>query len=128
MIDSNAQSSLFPNGEDPVGEVIMLGKVPVRIIGVVETQRGFGPGNNQANVYVPYTTAMDRILGRSYLSQIIVRVADSADMDVAQGQIELGDAFVDLPHRKARAWRERCSRIRVPPLVPCSAAAAGARA
>jgi macrolide transport system ATP-binding/permease protein len=31
---------------------------------------------------------MDRILGRSYLNQITVRVADTADIDVAQAQIE----------------------------------------
>jgi macrolide transport system ATP-binding/permease protein len=88
VIDANAKSTLFPEGGDPIGEVIIVDKVPLRIIGVVETQTGFGPGNNQANIYMPYTTAMDRILGRNYLSQITVRVADTADMDTAQAQIE----------------------------------------
>jgi macrolide transport system ATP-binding/permease protein len=78
---------LFKNGENPIGQVIQLGKVPVRVIGVVEVTSTFGPGNSNPSIYIPYTTAMDRILGQHYLSQIIVRVADAADMDNAQTQI-----------------------------------------
>ncbi|MGV8831204.1 MAG: MacB family efflux pump subunit [Devosia sp.] len=87
VIDGNAREAIFGNGEDPIGKVILLGKVPVRVIGVVETVAGFGPGGNSANVYVPYTTALDRILGQSYLSSIAVRVAD--DYDMAQAETEM---------------------------------------
>ncbi|WP_137152980.1 MacB family efflux pump subunit [Devosia sp. FKR38] len=87
VIDANARDAFFVNGEDPIGQVILLGKVPVRVIGVVETVTGFGPGGNSANVYVPYTTAMDRILGQSYLSSISVRVDDAYDMDQAESEI-----------------------------------------
>ncbi|MDB5527555.1 MAG: macB [Devosia sp.] len=87
VIDQNAASAFFVNGEDPIGQVILLDKVPVRVIGVVETVTGFGPGNNSANVYLPYTTAMDRILGQNYLSSIAVRVSDDADMDQAEDEI-----------------------------------------
>ena len=87
VIDTNAVSALFKNGENPIGQVIQLGKVPVRVIGVVEIASTFGPGSSNPNIYIPYTTAMDRILGQHYLSQIIVRVADAADMDNAQAQI-----------------------------------------
>ena len=87
VIDTNAVTALFKNGESPIGQVIQLGKVPVRVIGVVQPASTFGPGSSNPSVYIPYTTAMDRILGQQYLSQIIVRVADAADMDSAQGQI-----------------------------------------
>ena len=87
VIDTNAVTALFKNGENPIGQVIQLGKVPVRVIGVVEVTSTFGPGNSNPNIYIPYTTAMDRILGQQYLSQIIVRVADAADMDNAQAEI-----------------------------------------
>jgi len=86
VIDTNAVSALFPNGEDPIGQVIVIGKVPVRVIGVATTS-GFGPGASNANVYLPYTTVMDRILGRNYLSGITVRVADTYDMDTAEAEI-----------------------------------------
>ncbi|HEY4202215.1 MAG TPA: MacB family efflux pump subunit [Devosiaceae bacterium] len=87
VIDTNTVSALFPDGGDPIGEVILLGNVPVRIIGVVEAAGGFGPSASTSNIYIPYTTAMDRILGRSYLNSITVRVADDYDMDTAEADI-----------------------------------------
>ncbi len=87
VIDGNARDAFFINGEDPIGQVIMLGRVPVRVIGVVENVTGFGPGGNSANVYVPYTTAMDRILGQSFLGSIAVRVSDDADMEDTEAEI-----------------------------------------
>jgi len=87
VIDQNAVSAIFTDGEDPIGKVIMLGKVPVRVIGVVATMTGFGPGGNNANVYLPYTAAMDRILGQSYLNSIAIRVADDFDMSAAEAEV-----------------------------------------
>ncbi|MCZ4346704.1 MacB family efflux pump subunit [Devosia neptuniae] len=94
VIDGNARDAIFVNGEDPIGQVIMLGKVPVRVIGVVETVSGFGPGGNSANVYVPYTTAMDRILGQAHLSSIAIRVAD--DFDMAQAETDITELVTRL--------------------------------
>src|SRR5690606_4833264 len=94
VIDGNARDAIFVNGEDPIGQVIMLGKVPVRVIGVVENVTGFGPGGNSANVYVPYTTAMDRILGVSYLGSIALRVSD--DFDMAQAEAEITELLTRL--------------------------------
>jgi macrolide transport system ATP-binding/permease protein len=87
VIDQTAVNAIFTNGEDPIGQVIMLGRVPVRIIGVVANSTGFGPGGNNANVYVPYTSAMSRILGQSWLNAIAVRVADDYDTEQAEAEI-----------------------------------------
>ncbi|MET3924280.1 MacB family efflux pump subunit [Devosia sp. 2618] len=87
VIDENARAAFFINGEDPIGQVIILDSVPVRVVGVVANTTGFGPGGNSANVYVPYTTAMDRILGQSYLASIAVRVADGFNMADAEAEI-----------------------------------------
>lgn len=87
VIDQTAADAIFTAGEDPVGQVIMLGRVPVRVVGVVAKSSGFGPGGNSANVYVPYTAAMSRILGQSYLNGISVRVADDYDMSQAEAEI-----------------------------------------
>jgi macrolide transport system ATP-binding/permease protein len=87
VIDTNAQTAIFTHGENPIGQVIVVGNVPVRVIGVVAVTSTFGPGSSNPSIYLPYTTAMDRILGQHYLSQITVRVADSTDMDTAEAQI-----------------------------------------
>jgi len=87
VIDENAVEAIFTNGETPLGQVIMLGNVPLRVIGVVANSSGFGPGGNSANIYMPYTAAMTRVLGQSYLNSITVRVADAYDMDKAEAEI-----------------------------------------
>ncbi len=94
VIDQTAATAIFTDGADPVGQVIMLGRVPVRIIGVVATSTGFGPGGNNANVYVPYTSAMSRILGQSWLNSIAVRVDDS--YDTAQAEAEITELLTRL--------------------------------
>ncbi len=110
VIDENARDAFFINGEEPVGQVIMLGKVPVRVIGVVENVTGFGPGGNSANVYVPYTTAMDRILGQSYLGSIAVRVSD--DFDMAQAEAEITELLTRLHDGKEDFFLQNTATIR----------------
>ncbi|WP_394559211.1 MacB family efflux pump subunit [Aquipseudomonas alcaligenes] len=89
VIDDNSYKKLFA-GKQALGEVILLGNVPVRIIGVLEPiQSNFG-GSDQLRVYLPYTAVMNRMLGQSYLESITVRVDDSVSSDAAeQGIIRL---------------------------------------
>ena len=88
VIDQNAADALFTDGEDPLGEMIMIGNVPVRVIGIAANSSGFGPGGDSANVWMPYTTVMYRISGQTYFSSITVRVADDYDTELAQSEIE----------------------------------------
>ena len=71
-----------------LGQVILLRNTPVRIIGIVDTssQSRFEGGNN-ISVYMPYTAAMNRLLGRSNVSSIILRISDSANPAVAEDAI-----------------------------------------
>ena len=87
VIDTNARDTLFPDGADPLGQVVMVNHVPVRVVGVAQSSAtGFGPADT-LNVWTPYTTAMGRITGQDYLSSISVRVKDTADMTEAENQI-----------------------------------------
>ena len=87
VIDTNTRDTLFPNGDDPIGQTITINRIPLRVIGVAQSSvTGFGPGNN-LSVWVPYTTSMTRILGQDYLSSITVRIEDNYSMDEAQQQI-----------------------------------------
>ena len=109
VIDTNTVDALFKDGETPIGQIIQIGKVPVRVVGVVEPASTFGPGSSNPAIYIPYTTAMDRILGQQYLSQIIVRVDDAADMDSAQAQIS--DLLLRL-HGKEDFFLQNTNTIR----------------
>lgn len=84
VIDENTRNKLFPHVANPLGEVILLGSLPCRIIGVAaKKQSGFGSDEN-LNVWIPYTTAMKRMLGQSYLKSITVRVNDDIDLTSAE--------------------------------------------
>ncbi|CNI28719.1 MacB family efflux pump subunit [Yersinia bercovieri] len=84
VIDENTRDKLFPNGENPLGKVILLGSLPCRVIGVAaKKQSGFGSDEN-LNVWIPYTTAMKRMLGQTYLRSITVRVNDDIDLANAE--------------------------------------------
>ena len=85
VIDDNARKSLFKDGSDPLGQVLLLGNVPVRIIGVLAKDDGLFTSNNEnLQVWIPYPTATTRLIGQSTLRDINVRVKDSIPMDAAE--------------------------------------------
>lgn len=87
VIDDNTKNTLFPNGENPVGQVILLGNVPSRIIGVTAAEKSMFGNSDSLNVWMPYTTVMSRILGQPNLRSIIVRINDSAPTSAAENAI-----------------------------------------
>lgn len=86
VIDSNTQATFFPDGSDPVGQVILLGSVPSRIIGVIDVQKGMF-SSDSLNVYLPYSTVMSRMLGQANVRSIIVRVKDQYSSAAAENAI-----------------------------------------
>jgi macrolide transport system ATP-binding/permease protein len=84
VIDDNALKTLFPNGGNPLGEVILLGSVPVRIVGVTAKKASAFGNDDAINIWLPYTTAMSRLTGQDYLRGITVRVSDAVPNAAAE--------------------------------------------
>jgi len=90
VIDPNTAKTMFTGGENPIGQVIFLGNVPVRVIGVTAPQESAFMATDSLNVWVPYTTAMRRLLGQNNLRNITVRVSDAVSSSAAeQGIVKL---------------------------------------
>ncbi|MCH1919458.1 MacB family efflux pump subunit [Shewanella sp. A3A] len=89
VIDDNTKQELFPNS-NPIGEVIFLGNLPVRIIGVTaKKQNAFG-NNDALTVWLPFTTVGGRMKSQHYLDSISVRIsADAPSAAAEQGIISL---------------------------------------
>jgi len=87
VIDPNTQKALFENGENPVGKVLLLGSVPVRIIGVTAPKDSPFGNADALNIWLPYTTVMSRILGSNSLRSITVRVKDGESNPAADAGI-----------------------------------------
>lgn len=87
VIDANTEKTFFADGTNPVGQVLLLGSVPSRIIGVIDAQQGFMGNSDSLNVYLPYSTVMSRMLGQSNVRSIIVRIKDEYPTAVAENAI-----------------------------------------
>ncbi|MBE9639397.1 MacB family efflux pump subunit [Salipiger mangrovisoli] len=85
VLDSDAAQTFF-GSESPIGQRVMIGRVPLQVIGVVASSgASFGP--QSIKVFTPYTTAMARITGSRTVDSISVQVADGYDMTLAETQI-----------------------------------------
>jgi macrolide transport system ATP-binding/permease protein len=87
VLDESVSDSLLPPGMNPIGQVILVGKTPFRVIGVVQTKRAFSQIQSFA-VWIPYTSVMGRVVGHQRLDRISVRVSDDASMSQAAELIE----------------------------------------
>lgn len=87
VIDTNTRDKLFVQGEDPIGQVLIVGSIPSRVIGVLEPQKSLFGNSDSLNVYVPYTTVLSRILGQSHLRSIVVRLNDAVPSAAAETAI-----------------------------------------
>ncbi|MGE6116808.1 MacB family efflux pump subunit [Aeromonas salmonicida] len=89
VVDGKTIESLLGKA-DPVGQVVLVGTLPVRIIGVVEEETGFGRSNQSVNVWLPYSAVMSRLISQNHFSQLTIRVKDGVQPALAeQAAIEL---------------------------------------
>ncbi|WP_432455118.1 MacB family efflux pump subunit [Agarivorans sp. QJM3NY_29] len=89
VIDSNTLKSLFPD-QSPLGQVMFLGSLPIRIIGVTQPKTSAFGNSDSLKVWLPYTTVAGRMIGQRYLNSITVRIDQSAPSNAAeQGIISL---------------------------------------
>jgi macrolide transport system ATP-binding/permease protein len=97
VIDEKTRQTFFADDADgPIGRVILVGRVPCRIIGVTEQQQGgFGSSQN-LSVYLPYTTVQARFLGSNSLRSILLRVNDDTATDAAEQDVT---RFLTQRHR-----------------------------
>ncbi|MGE8238147.1 MAG: MacB family efflux pump subunit [Stenotrophomonas indicatrix] len=87
IIDANTRARFFAAAENPIGQTLLLGNVPVRVVGVVKKDAGAAGDASLLRIWMPYTTAMARMLGQSHVSSITVRVSDAISMEAAEQAI-----------------------------------------
>ena len=86
VLDQRAFETYFPDGEDPIGKVILANRIPLRVIAVVEPV-GSSFGSQNPRIYVPNSTVGTRLTGQADLDAITVRVNDAFDMATAEVMI-----------------------------------------
>lgn len=89
IIDQNAYKTYFNNEGNPIGQTLLVGNVPARIVGVLsEKKSSFARTSNSPTVYMPYTTVMYRMLGTSYIDRFVVLIDDGTPSAIAETAIK----------------------------------------
>lgn len=86
VIDENSKDQLF-NGKNPIGEILIFNKRPLKIIGSVITKNNMSMNNSDLVLYTPYTTAMNKIIGDNHINSITMKIKDSVDMQIAEKDV-----------------------------------------
>ena len=88
VIGKTIVDNLFPDGIDPIGKIIRCNKIPLRVIGVLESKGYNSMGMDQDDVVLaPYTTVMKRLLAQTYLSGIFASALTEEMTDEAVDEI-----------------------------------------
>jgi macrolide transport system ATP-binding/permease protein len=85
VLGKSVADMLFPNDPEPLGNYILMRNIPFEVIGVMSPKGASSWGGDQDDaVFIPVTTAIVRLFGKSYLSGITLKVADLAQIDTTE--------------------------------------------
>lgn len=87
VIGQTVRETLFPD-RDPVGQPIRINRVLFTVIGVMERKGSTGFGDRDDVVFVPLSTAQQRLFGVDHVRAVYVKVRDASRMDVVAAQVE----------------------------------------
>ena len=85
VIDENTRKTMFSGAAGgAIGKILLVGNVPLRVVGVTAQQQGGFGGSQNLSLYLPYTTVQSRILGTTTLRSITLRVSDDVTPELAE--------------------------------------------
>ena len=88
LIGQTVFDNVFPDGQEPVGQMIGFNNIPFKVIGVLEEKGENTFGQDQDDVVIaPYTTVQKRILAIDHLESIIASAISEADAPEAVTQV-----------------------------------------
>lgn len=110
VIGKTVEKTLFPDGSNPIGQHILIQKIPFQVIGTLESKgAGFGGSDQDDVVIVPLSTGNLRLFGQKYVRTITVQVKDSDLINTTQDQIQ---DLLDQRHKQRDTMITNMSSIR----------------
>jgi len=89
VLGADVKRYLFDEGDDPIGKVIRVRRVPFMIVGIFKTKgQAGGMGSRDDMICVPYTTASRRLVRQTFIQSIDVAAVSQEKMPQAQVEIE----------------------------------------
>ena len=88
LVGQTIVENLFPNGENPIGQTVRIGTIPLKIVGVLAEKGENGMGQDQDDLIIaPYTTVQKRMLAITYIQSIYASAVSEARNDEAIEQL-----------------------------------------
>ncbi len=87
VLGAETRGDLFPGGQDPLGEYILIGNIPFQVIGVLTSKGAQGFNNPDDSIYIPFRTGAVRVFGKNEADEIRVLVDDADLIDQTQQNI-----------------------------------------
>jgi len=87
VIDDNTRKRIFRSWENPIGQVILVGALPCTVIAVTAPSDSPFANRSDLEVFVPYSTAADRLTGQTWFNSISVRIRDGVPNALAEQNI-----------------------------------------
>lgn len=110
VLGETVVKTLFPEGSDPIGQYVLVNKIPFQVIGVMSGMGASAGGNDQDDVVlVPLTTGSMRLFGQRNIRTITVKVQDASAIDLTQERIQ---ALLNERHRKDDTQITNMSSVR----------------
>ena len=86
VIDQNTQKRIFQD-RNPLGQIIMINKKPLKVIGFVDIDNVMGVNRESLNIWIPYSTAMNKISCEKKISSITVKVNQGISTAAAEKNV-----------------------------------------
>lgn len=89
LLGKTVVDNLFPDGDNPVGQIIRFNKIPMQVIGVLIPKGQTGFGQDQDDIIIaPYTTVQKRMTSSIYLQGIFASATSETTSDQATAEIK----------------------------------------
>lgn len=88
VLGATVANTLFGAGIDPVGEYLLVGNVPLEVVGVLAPRGANAWGADMDDIaLVPLSTGLMRLFGRQHVNTITVRVAEAAGIHATEAAV-----------------------------------------
>ncbi len=88
MLGQTVVAQLFPNGDSPLGQTVIIKGAPFTVIGTLSALGQSGLGQDQDDtVLIPYTSAMERLTGLTTVNALMISATDQQQIDPVQQSV-----------------------------------------
>lgn len=88
VIGKTVADNLFTNGENPVGQMVRFGSIPMKVIGVLESKGQNQMGQDQDDIVLaPYTTVQKRFMAITHFNMMFASATSEEESELAATEI-----------------------------------------